>query len=359
MHGKPPTPVHPCFLAFIVILNYVSYSSWTLWNKSQFKHEGQGLSILLTAYQMFYAGGISWLGYGTHLIPRRTLSKKAWLLTILPLVIVRSADIGFGNAALATVSVAFQQIVKSTIPVYVCILTVIVLKRQVSARVCCTLVPIVGGTLLAAMGEVSAHWLGFIFAVLSCIARAGKKIINDILLHGGSEVQGQLSPAQIIGYESPFSGLILLSIGLLFEGTTMRERFFGSSACWINGQGYLTENAQLCGTSESLVRLIITNSGIGVLMFVNQWTYMSIIKHTSALTCGILMNLKMVTLISLSIFMFGTHLDAINWCGIFVASTGCVLYAHVKQLEPEEKAAPALDLLQEGHSCSTKSALVI
>jgi len=350
---KPPTAVQPWFIAFIVVLNYVSYSSWTIWNKKQFKNEGKDLSILLTAYQMFYAGGISWFlqGMSQKWYPRSDMSERKLFVAILPLGIVRSADIGFGNAALATVSVAMQQIVKSTIPVYVSVLTVTVLQRALRRHVWLTLLPIVGGTLLAAWGEISAHWVGVVMAILSCIARAGKSIWNDILLHG-SKGNGQLTPVQLIGFESPLSGMILLCVGLLFQGAVFVERF-GTPGCWFFDPDRGAEHADVCSTQGSLVGLVLTNSCIGGLMFLNQWTYMSIIKTTSAMSCSILMNLKMVTLISVSVFTFGTHLGALNWCGIAIASAGCIAYANVTQQLP---TAPAGEMLEDAASCASEAA---
>ena len=103
--------------------------------------------------QIVFAGALCCLGMMIGCVPRKRVSWAHWLRGILPLVLVRAADIGFHNAALASVSVALQQIVKSTIPVFVCVLTAIFLQRPESHRVWLSLLPIVGGDM-----DVPSSW---------------------------------------------------------------------------------------------------------------------------------------------------------------------------------------------------------
>lgn len=305
----------------VTFLNYVTYSMWTLGNKHQFKNAGQGMTISLTAFQMLVAGALAWIAVSSGIVPRPTLTANTWKSAVLPLGLARSADIGFGNAALSIVSVALQQIVKSTIPVYVCILSVFVLNRHVSLRVWATLVPVVGGTLMAAMGEMSATFAGLTSAVLSCVARASKKIINDSLLHGSKSSDG-LTPTQIMMYEAPVSGAILLLVGVIFEGNTLSDKVLVYDEL---------PSPMNPDTTRDLLHLLASNIALGMLVYWNQWSYISIIDCTSAMTCGILMNLKMVLLICLSVRLFGTHLSSFNMCGIAIAFSGCVVYGYEKQ----------------------------
>lgn len=312
----------------VTFLNYATYSMWTLGNKHQFKHAGQGMAISLTAFQMLVAGALAWIAVSSGVVPPPTPTAQTWKSQVLPLGLARSADIGFGNAALSMVSVALQQIVKSTIPVYVCILSVLVLNRYVSLRVWTTLVPVVGGTLMAAMGEVSATFAGLTLAVLSCVARAGKKIINDSLLQGSKSSNG-LTPTQIMMHEAPLSGAILLLVGLLFESNVLSDKVLSFDE---------PPNPMNPDKTRDLLHLVASNTALGVLVYWNQWSYISIIDCTSALTCGILMNLKMVLLVCLSVGLFGTNLSFFNVCGIAVAFLGCVLYGHENQQQSSNLA---------------------
>eukprot|EP01063_Lacrimia_lanifica_P016502 TRINITY_DN23044_c0_g1_i1.p1 TRINITY_DN23044_c0_g1~~TRINITY_DN23044_c0_g1_i1.p1 ORF type:complete len:369 (+),score=113.19 TRINITY_DN23044_c0_g1_i1:66-1172(+) len=309
----------------VTIANFVSYSTWTLMNKMQFKRYDLQCPIFLAAYQMLFVGAVSWayLAWaGRAKKPEGTVLRR-----ILPLGLVRSADIGLGNAALRLITVALQQIIKSTIPIYVCVLNVVVLRKAVSTRVWLTLVPIIGGVALASWGELSGVAVGVFMAILSCVARAGKAIINDMLLHANTETD-RLDTMQIMSFESPISGCILTVVALVLESSTLAE--------WLRNE------------ESSVAAVLMYNSCCGVLMLVNQWSYISIIKYTSSVTCQVLMNLKMITLIGVSCVMFGTRLDNVHIFGMFVATVGCTLYAYVKNQDALAKAAAAVaeDTLQ-------------
>ena len=310
MVPSAPTPLR--VIIGVTITNFVTYSSWTLLNKKQFSPPMSAtFPVLLAAYQMFFVGAVCF-AYLVQ-VGRFRPPSRAIVMRILPLGMVRSSDIGFGNAALRLLSVALQQIIKSTIPVYVCFLSAVVLKKRVPEKVWVTLIPIVGGVVMASWGELSASWIGVIFAVVSCVARAGKAIINDLLLHAKRDDE-RLDTIQIMMYESPLSGVCLLLVGLFVE--------WDSVANWASLE-----------SRSSIWDLLAYNSLCGGLMLLNQWSYISIIKYTSSVTCQVLMNLKMISLIAVSIFLFDTPLKPIHAFGMIVATAGCTLYAFAKQDE--------------------------
>ena len=288
-------------------------------NKYQFGLYGMKFSVLLTSYQMLFVGLIAYL----QLVFTGQVKKpsKSVLLRIIPLGLVRSTDIGFGNAALRLLSVALQQIIKSTIPIYVCILSWIVLRKAVSLKVWLTLIPIVGGVVLASWGELSASYFGLVMAVTSCVARAGKAIINDMLLHSSTD-DDRLDIVQIMSFESPISGVILLIVAFLFEYDQLSE--------WYNRTDRV-----------SILTVMMYNSMCGVLMYLNQWSYISIIKFTSSVTCQVLMNMKMVSLIAVSVVVFGTPIRPIHSFGIVVATFGCIFYAVIKKQQDEARIEAA------------------
>eukprot|EP00659_Diplonema_papillatum_P008245 gene8245-12727_t len=321
-------------IALVTVLNFASYSTWTLLNKWQFTLYSLKFSVLLTSYQMLFVGLVS---YFVLLLQNQVkVPSRATLKRIIPLGMVRAADIGFGNAALRLLSVALQQIIKSTIPVYVCVLSAVVLHKVPSPKVWATLIPVVGGVVLASWGELSASWLGIFMAVVSCFARAGKAIINDLLLHASSDEE-RLSAVQIMSFESPLSGCILFFVSLVCETPTI--------IAWLEQED-----------RASVSTIVLFNSVCGVLMFLNQWSYISIIKQTSSVTCQVLMNLKMVTLIVISVGMFSTVLEPIHIVGIVVAAGGCTLYALVCSME-DSAAKLALKASPENHPDATGQAL--
>lgn len=297
-------------LLTLTLLNFAAYSLWTLLNKWQFMPVvagGLGVTRTLfsTSAQMFVAGAFSnaalqWrrrrhvesvegrmergllptpttrslvlpstLVHRSGVFFRRIRAHWLWpkLRRILPLGIARSVDIGCANAALVHISVAAQQMVKSTLPLFVALLSWLWLRRRLTAVAWIAMVPIALGTVAAVwkstgagdraaesegtamhrqepmrvatdggdmatrhVAQLSASW-GLALAFLSCAGRAFKAVINGKLLkpaavttvpsaNSGEEVAPsaeRLEPLDILRYEAPLSACMLLLLGCAAE----------------------------------------------------------------------------------------------------------------------------------------------
>lgn len=233
---------------------------------------------------------------------------------IVPLGLSRAVDIGGGNVALAMVSVALQQIIKSTLPVFVTVLTVGWLRRPVAGRVWLSLVPIMLGTVLALRGESQQRsaTLGVFLAFVSCFGRAAKAVLNHRLL-GKVEVAAvePLKPLEIVLYEAPTTACLLLVPSLLLEWNALQRILsLPTAALW-----------------EWMLWWLLQNVVGGVCMFITQYAYVSIIHLTSALTCQVLMNIKMLLLVFASVLYFHLPYTRENVVGVLIAVAGCFLYA--------------------------------
>ena len=289
-------------------------------NKYQFLHLGVQLPVLVTAAQMFLSGIVAFVFvviFGIQRSPQRELFSLSVLKRkILPLGFARAIDIGCGNFALTLVSVALQQVIKSTLPLFVCVLSVTLLKRPVQREVWYTLVPIVCGTVMASYGEMTFGVLGVALALTSCFGRAFKAVINSMLLTSVDNLQ----PLEILLLESPTTGALMLIPSFLLEGT----RLFRSQA--------VVEPSPVVGDigAEHAFwknHIILLNVICGVLMFANQASYITIIQKTSAISCQVLMNVKMLVLIGVSLHVFQSTFSWMNVAGSAVATGGCLLYA--------------------------------
>ena len=331
------------------LLNYATYSTWTLLNKYQFlspahahaiaaagaddghgahPHLGHGgdetpvvgpapvggygvtVPIFVTGLQMVLAGlwaAVAIFVFGVQRRPASQPGPPLWSWAtfrdrILPLGAARCVDIGGGNAALVFVSVAIQQVIKSLLPLFVSILSVTVLNKSVPLDTWLSLIPIVGGTVLATLGEGSATTFGVALALLSCFARSFKCVLNAKLLHIDA---APLWPMEILLLEAPSSGCLLLVISALLEGP------------------------RVVADAPHLLAALPLNFLGGLLMFFNQASYITVIDCSSAVTCQVLMNLKMLMLIVVSVHVFHTPLHSVNLVGIAISVAGCMLYAYV------------------------------
>ena len=315
-----------------VMLNFASYSAWTLCNKYQFLHGLSPYALTLTAFQMFIAGLIAFVLVILCNIERPLVasSKKQQLWSrymmwnqILPLGISRAIDIGCSNVALSLVSVALQQIMKSMLPFFVCVLTVHVLKRRVTLASWLSLLPIVGGTVLASVGEASFSTVGAVLATISCLGRSCKAILNSKLVNGDvthsstSPSSIVLTPLSVLLLEAPTTACLILVPALLLEHSPFH------SSRWKTYHNSPTPLPSLW----SYQQCVWFNLVAGVLMFVNQASYITVIHQTSALSCQVLMNVKMLLLIVVALHVFDQPFGVSNQLGVVLACAGCFCYA--------------------------------
>ena len=194
--------------------------------------------------------------------------------------------------------------------------------------------PIIAGCILATISRAELSILGTVLAVISCIARSFKAVLNAKLLHTDVD---NLKPLEILLLEAPTTGLLLLGPGLLLEGGRLFAAVFHPDATMSPAAAHGLHNVSPAAAPSNMT-IFLFNSGCGLLMFFNQASYITIIEQTSALTCQVLMNVKMLVLILISVRIFHTDLSMLNMSGIMLAAFGVFLYARVSAM-PSKKIA--------------------
>ena len=307
---------HPAFIP--CVWNFVSYSVWTMYNKHIFNEFGS-FPLLSTGLQMIMVTLCVHILLLVRNEPHQKASRAVLTGQLIPLSIVRSCDLGLANAALCLMSLAGQQILKATIPVWVCVLSILYLKKTVEPHVWGIVSIIVIGTAMATVGDPTMRGTPFGVAAMlvSCLCRAGKCVINTRLLQGlPGAAQQKMSKLSLLRYEAPMSGVTILIASFVFE-------FVG---VWVSGGG--EGGSEGAGwTVSSLAFFIGATLVNGVLMFVNQLTYLAVVEHTSPVASQALMNIKMIFLILVSSLFFPLHLSPLNAVGMAIASGGAVLYS--------------------------------
>eukprot|EP00756_Hemistasia_phaeocysticola_P044561 Hpha_TRINITY_DN18364_c0_g1::TRINITY_DN18364_c0_g1_i1::g.158124::m.158124 len=302
--------LHPAFAHTTV--NFVSYSAWTLSNKELFSSgDAPRLPLLSTGFQMVVVTIVCLLSVRVGWAPLETANPDLLRTKIIPLSVVRSSDLGFANAALTLMSVAAQQILKSTIPVWVCALTVLYLGRPVPGAAWAVVAVIVVGTAMATIGDpdMRAAPLGVGYMLLGCFCRAWKCVLNTRLLQGSAlpgPKEETLSKMTVLRYEAPLSGLLILAAAAVFEGPVILRH----------------------GWSQSQInRLVCMNIVNGGMMFVNQYSYLGVVEHTSPVASQVLMNVKMIFLVFISFLIHPVVVGWVNLVGMILAAGGAVVYA--------------------------------
>lgn len=210
-----------------------------------------------------------------------------------------------------------MQTVKSSVPFFTVMLETLWLRiDQKDNRIYQSLVPIVGGVVLASWTEQEFELTGFLAALFASVITALLSILTSKLL------QTSLNSPNLMYYMAP------LSAGMLLPITFFRE----------------FDNISLdIGLRTDTTGLIITLIISGAIAFaLNTLTFL-LINNTSALTYTVVGNVKVVFSIIFSVMILGNKVGVGNAVGCLVTLAGAAWYSQVKyQLKVNATASASL-----------------
>lgn len=208
-----------------------------------------------------------------------------------------------------------MQTVKSSVPFFTVVLETLWLRvDQKDNRVFQSLVPIVGGVVLASWTEAEFEMTGFLAALFASVVTALLSILTSKLL------QTSLNSPNLMYYMAP------LSAGMLVPVT-----FFGEF------EGLSIDLGIRSNTTGLIIVLMI--SGI-VAFALNTLTFL-LINNTSALTYTVVGNVKVVFSIIFSVIILGNKVGIGNAIGCLVTLAGAAWYSQIKY-QLKMASAPAL-----------------
>jgi drug/metabolite transporter (DMT)-like permease len=210
-----------------------------------------------------------------------------------------------GNFGLKYVSVSLVQVVRSTIPGITIALSILILGKHYSLKHYLSIFLVVVGVVLASLGEVEFHTIGFIAVVLVCFLSALKSVLSNKFLVGAMSFH----PFVLLYYMSSYSFIQLYFISIIIGE-------FQDAISWWSVNG-----------SMGLICFLLVNSIFAFLLNVSNF-YTN--QKTSALTVTVIGNIKHIVTIVLSIIIFGTPLTLLNITGTAITVIGAFIYSLVE-----------------------------
>merc|ERR1719247_3968836 len=222
--------------------------------------------------------------------------------------IIFSLNIAIGNISLRWVSVNFNQVCRSLVPVFVMIISMAYYNKTFSSNRKLAVVPIVVGVALTFYGDMTFTSVGATYTILCVLFAALKAIVSGELLTG----ELKLHPIDLLLKMCP---LAMIEIGAFAVGT-----------------GEITE---ISGKLDSLLNSAAPQVVIlsGILSFSLNVTSFIANKITSPLTLCIAANVKQVLLVCFGTLYFGDHVSLINGLGIVIVIAGSFKYGLVSLSE--------------------------
>jgi solute carrier family 35 protein E3 len=224
-------------------------------------------------------------------------------------------NIVLGNVSLRYVPVSFMQTVKSSVPFFTVMLETLWLRvDQKDNRIFQSLVPIVGGVVLASWTEQEFEMTGFLAALFASVVTALLSILTSKLL------QTSLNSPNLMYYMAPLSAGMLIPIASVSETTGLSVDLESRS---------------------SITALLITLTISGLVAFaLNTLTFL-LINNTSALTYTVVGNVKVVFSIIFSVMILGNKVGIGNAVGCLITLAGAAWYSQVKY-QIKTASSPAL-----------------
>mmetsp|Transcript_37606 Transcript_37606/g.82770 ORF Transcript_37606/g.82770 Transcript_37606/m.82770 type:complete len:438 (+) Transcript_37606:227-1540(+) len=227
-----------------------------------------------------------------------------------------------GTVGTAAGSVSFAQVVKSTGPVYACVLSALVLRQSVSPRVWLSLLPIVGGVALATLKELSFAWVALAGAVVSDLALALRNVYSKASMDTQSaNDMPPLSPANHFGVLTCVSAAISVPLAVVAEGPA-------AAAAW-----------RVAAPTRAAALALLGQIGLtGLYFYGYSEVAMKALKNVHPVTHAIGNTLRRVIIMLVCMLVFRTPMTAVGAVGSALAVGGSYIYAMVKTQESQQAA---------------------
>lgn len=234
----------------------------------------------------------------------QTLSRAEFKTRIVPVASVLTFEICFNNLGLRFIPVSFVQTVRSLTPLCTALLSVALLKKQLSRRALLTLIPICIGVGLSTVEEVSFHAGGFCATLFSCLLTATKLALTSRLF------VNKMDPINALCYMAPVGFIVLSPIALLLEGRAV--------SYWLAQRNILSLDVLLVAVSTLFALLL--NLSIFLLL-----------ERTNAVAVAVAGNFKVLVTIVISVIIFQNPITPVGAAGCAIALAGCTTYGMLKE----------------------------
>jgi len=245
---------------------------------------------------------------------------KGFLWRLLPAAVCHAIGNGLTSVAFSWGSVSFTHVIKTSEPVWMALGNFLVTGAVLPRKQFLALIPIMLGVALASAGELSFTWVGFLAALGSTIAFAGRGIFSKRLMTGGQS----MSPLNVYAMDSLMALAFTLPVAALADGPALLSGSLGQV---------------FAGHGPAIAGLL---AATGLTYYAYNAVAFKLLGRLDVVSHAVGNLGKRIFVIGFSVLAFNTPLTARAALGSSVAILGSGLYSYVKAMSKKQpnKAEP-------------------
>jgi solute carrier family 35, member E1 len=242
--------------------------------------------------------------------------------TLLPISVAHVTGHVATVVSLGAVAVSFTHVVKSLEPFVNVMASALFLNSVFPLPVYASLLPVVGGVIMASVSEVSFTWLGFLSAMGSNFAFTARNVFSKLSMN---KPKGEnMGAANLFAVLSVMSTVLLAPVALIIDHPWKLR------SAWLAA----TTGATAVVTAPKLLLYILIS---GLFFYLYQEVAFKALDSVHPVTHAVANTVKRVVIIVTSVFVFQNPVTRNNAVGSAIALFGVLLYSVAKNYFPEKK----------------------